>query len=85
MPAPGKLSEGQPGGQRKAKVVTFPDQELARTETWVEAGSEVTPYYDPMIAKIIVTQRDRADAVSKMALALEEDIDSWHGDQPSLS
>jgi urea carboxylase len=71
MPAPGKLSE-----------VIFPDQELARTETWVEAGSEVTPYYDPMIAKIIVTGRDRADAVSKMALALERT--SIHGTETNL-
>jgi urea carboxylase len=45
--------------------------ELARVETWVESGSMVTPYYDPMIAKIIVTGVDRADAVSKMQAALE--------------
>lgn len=59
-PSPGKLSE-----------VIFPDPDLARVETWVERGTEVTPYYDPMIAKIIVTGKDRADAVAKMALALE--------------
>ncbi len=32
--------------------VTFPD--AARVETWVERGTEVTAFYDPMIAKIIV-------------------------------
>ncbi len=26
----------------------------ARVETWVEAGTEVTPFYDPMLAKIVV-------------------------------
>jgi len=59
LPAPGKLSQ-----------VIFPQPVLARIETWVETGSEVTPYYDPMIAKIIVTGRDRADAVNKMRAAL---------------
>ena len=60
QPAPGKLSE-----------VIFPEPELARTETWVEQGTEVTPYYDPMIAKIIVTGVDRVEAVQKMAEALD--------------
>ncbi len=35
-------------------------------ETWVESGTEVSPFYDPMIAKIIVTGADRADAVTKL-------------------
>jgi len=41
-----------------------------RIETWVEAGSEVTPYYDPMLAKIIVHGSDRDDARSQLAAAL---------------
>ncbi|OJX75904.1 urea carboxylase [Magnetospirillum sp. 64-120] len=44
----------------------------ARIETWVEAGLEVSPFYDPMIAKIIVTGTDRADALAKMRKALAE-------------
>lgn len=44
----------------------------ARVETWVEAGLEVSPYYDPMIAKIIVTGADRADALAKMQTVLAE-------------
>jgi len=59
QPAPGKLAE-----------VIFPGVELARVETWVESGSEVSPYYDPMIAKIIVTGVDRSEAVLKMGRAL---------------
>ena len=43
-----------------------------RCETWVESGSEVTPYYDPMLAKIIVLGEDRAEAISKMRSALED-------------
>jgi urea carboxylase len=42
----------------------------ARNETWVERGSEVPPYYDPMIAKIIVKAKNRAAALKKMSAAL---------------
>ena len=59
QPAPGRLTE-----------VIFPSPDLARTETWVEAGTEITPYYDPMIAKIIVTGPDRTEALSRMETAL---------------
>ncbi|WP_394791007.1 urea carboxylase [Rhodoferax sp.] len=48
--------------------VVFPAD--ARIETWVATGSEVPPNYDPMIAKLIVTGRDRADAVAKLQAAL---------------
>ena len=41
-----------------------------RIETWVESGSEVSPYYDPMIAKLIVKGKDRADALAKLRAAL---------------
>lgn len=44
----------------------------ARIDTWVSTGTEVSPYYDPMIAKIIVYGKDRADAINKMKTALNE-------------
>ncbi len=43
----------------------------ARCETWVENGSEVTPYYDPMLAKIIVRADTRHAAVQTLQEALE--------------
>ena len=42
----------------------------ARIETWVESGSEIPPFYDPMIAKIIVKGDDRAAAVTALQSAL---------------
>jgi urea carboxylase len=39
----------------------------ARIETWVERGSEVTPFYDPLIAKIIVRGVDRKEALAKLS------------------
>ncbi|MGH8789189.1 MAG: urea carboxylase [Cupriavidus necator] len=44
----------------------------ARVETWVSAGTEVPPHYDPMLAKLIVTGSDRADAVDKLRAALRD-------------
>jgi urea carboxylase len=44
----------------------------ARVETWVATGSEVPSHYDPMIAKLIVTGTDRADAVRKLSAALAD-------------
>ncbi len=42
----------------------------ARVETWVEAGAEVTPYYDPMLAKIIVRADSREAALERLRAAL---------------
>ncbi|MFH1498093.1 MAG: urea carboxylase [Verrucomicrobiota bacterium] len=50
--------------------VHFP--KTARIETWVETGSEVSAFYDPMIAKIIVKGTDRADALARLDAALAD-------------
>jgi urea carboxylase len=50
--------------------VHFP--KTARIETWVETGSEVSAFYDPMIAKIIVRGTDRADALARLDSALAD-------------
>jgi len=46
--------------------------ETARVETWIDSGSEVTPFYDPMLAKIIVRGMDRAEAMGKLRAALRK-------------
>jgi 3-methylcrotonyl-CoA carboxylase alpha subunit len=45
-----------------------------RVESGVEAGGEVTPYYDPMIAKIITHAPSRAVALDRMAGALDRTL-----------
>src|SRR5262249_43920132 len=42
----------------------------ARCETWVECGTEVTPFYDPMLAKIIVQADTRDATIHKLREAL---------------
>jgi urea carboxylase len=49
--------------------VAWPD--ATRVETWVQSGSEVSPFYDPMLAKIIVTGGTREEALSKLQEALD--------------
>ncbi|HEX5763824.1 MAG TPA: acetyl-CoA carboxylase biotin carboxylase subunit [Solirubrobacterales bacterium] len=43
-----------------------------RVDSGVEAGSEVTPMYDPMVAKLIVWDVDRDHATRRMLRALDE-------------
>ena len=51
-------------------AIAFPRN--ARVETWVEQGTEVPPYYDPMIAKIIVRAPNRRAALKKLSAALSD-------------
>jgi acetyl-CoA carboxylase biotin carboxylase subunit len=43
-----------------------------RMDTHAYAGFTVSPYYDPMIAKLIVTAEDRPRAVKRLQAALDE-------------
>jgi urea carboxylase len=49
----------------------------ARVETWVGRGIEVSPFYDPMLAKIIVHAADREQAITNLISAL--DATALHG------
>lgn len=42
-----------------------------RVDTWVETGTDISPFYDSLIAKLMVHGKDRLDAVHKMQRALE--------------
>ncbi|MBI4904989.1 MAG: urea carboxylase [Acidobacteria bacterium] len=42
----------------------------ARVDGWVETGTEVSPYYDPLLAKLIVRAETREQAVHKLREAL---------------
>src|SRR5215212_4620849 len=43
-----------------------------RVDSGVLSGSEITPLYDPMVAKLIVRDTDREGATARMARALRE-------------
>jgi urea carboxylase len=48
--------------------VEFPKD--VRIETWVERGTEVTPFYDPLLAKVIVQGESREATLAKLRTAL---------------
>ena len=43
-----------------------------RVETWVERGTEVSPFYDPLLAKLIVRGNDRVEALARLNQALAD-------------
>ena len=52
--------------------LSFPeaDSRAVRVETGVRAGDRISPYYDPMIAKLVVHGADRETALAGLAEAL---------------
>jgi acetyl-CoA carboxylase biotin carboxylase subunit len=57
-----------PGTLRTLRLPTGPG---VRVETGYAEGSVVTPYYDPLIAKLIVHAEDRAAAIDRMVDAID--------------
>ena len=43
-----------------------------RVDDGIESGTHVSPFYDPMLAKVITSGHDRAEAIRKMERALAE-------------
>ncbi|MBW4330543.1 acetyl/propionyl/methylcrotonyl-CoA carboxylase subunit alpha [Stakelama sp. CBK3Z-3] len=56
------------------RVFSLPDD--IRCDSAVMAGDEVTPFYDPMIAKLIVHEETRAAAIDTLAEAID-DVAIW--------
>lgn len=59
QPSPGILTD-----------VYFPKN--CRIDTWVATGTEISQYFDPMIAKIIVSAENREAAIEKLKTVLGE-------------
>ncbi len=45
--------------------------DAVRIDDGIEEGSEISPFYDPLLAKIIVHGRDRVDAIRRLRSALQ--------------
>lgn len=61
MPCPGKIEE-----------INLPGGYGVRVDTAIYSGYKIPPYYDSMIAKIIVHGNTRNEAIAKMKRSLEE-------------
>lgn len=70
---PGRDFQPSPG---LLTAVEFPkaDGKALRIDTWVEAGCEIPPYFDPMIAKLISWADSRAQASAALDQALADTV-----------
>jgi urea carboxylase len=66
---PGRDFQPSPG---LLTCVDFPQAEGLRIDTWVEAGCEIPPYFDPMIAKLITWAPTREQARLALHQALSD-------------
>ena len=65
------LRDFLPSTGRLTRYIPPPASEGVRIDTGFEEGSEVSIYYDPLIAKLITHGDDRAQAIERMATALD--------------
>jgi 3-methylcrotonyl-CoA carboxylase alpha subunit len=72
LPATGRLLHlAQPAAVEFGGQESVPPAPV-RIDSGVRAGDSITPYYDPMIAKLIVWGDDRAHALARMHAALAD-------------
>jgi acetyl-CoA carboxylase biotin carboxylase subunit len=60
MPSPGEIT-----------AMDLPDGDGIRVDAGAAAGSKITVYYDPLIAKVIAWGEDRAEATTRMRAAID--------------
>ena len=61
-----------PSTGRLIHLLPPPVSDSVRVDTGVEQGDTITPFYDPMIAKLIVWGADRRQALARMRKALAQ-------------
>jgi len=52
--------------------VSFPESEHVRIDHWIESGIEISPLFDPMLAKVIVTAENRHEAIKLLSDTLAD-------------
>ncbi len=74
-----RLNEFPPGWAPEMDGLVWSTTHLfngLRVETGVESGSDVSPFYDPMIAKLVSHGADREEAIERLAKSCE-DVQVW--------
>ncbi len=72
LPSIGRLVHMQTPAAINFALGGQPDPAGFRIDSGVRAGDTISPFYDPMIAKMIVWGKDRNEALARMAQALAQ-------------
>jgi acetyl/propionyl-CoA carboxylase alpha subunit len=56
----------------RLRIVEWPSGPFIRVDSGVQAGDEVSVFYDPLLAKVIAWGADRSEAIERMDRALGE-------------
>ena len=75
-------------------ALSIPDADHIRWDAAIASGSEISPHYDSMIGKLIITGPDRVTALDQLSAALSEltvrgvttnvDFHRWLADRPEV-
>ncbi|WP_404402672.1 acetyl-CoA carboxylase biotin carboxylase subunit [Pelagibacterium halotolerans] len=80
LPSTGRLRRYRPPTEEASA------QLVVRNDTGVFEGAEISPYYDPMIAKLITWAPSRLEAIDGLAVSLDQfDIDGVGNNVPFLA
>jgi 3-methylcrotonyl-CoA carboxylase alpha subunit len=70
LPSIGTLTHVRTPAAVNFELGGTPDPSACRIDSGVRQGDTISPYYDPMIAKLIVWGKDRNEALARMSQAL---------------
>jgi len=56
----------------QVRLWSFPERAGIRMDHGIQTGQEVSPFYDPMIAKVIAYGDNRAEAIRRLASAVQD-------------
>ncbi len=71
-PQTGRILHWRPARAVQAGLAPGAAASSVRIDDGIAEGGEVSPWYDAMVAKLIVHGRDRADAVRRLVAAIED-------------
>ncbi len=80
LPSTGRLKRYRPPVEEASASL------IVRNDTGVYEGAEISPYYDPMIAKLVTWAPSRLEAIDGLAVALDQfDIDGVGNNIPFIA
>ena len=80
LPSTGRLKRYRPPAEEASAHL------VVRNDTGVEEGGEISPYYDPMIAKLVTWAPSRTQAIDGLSVALDQfEIEGVGNNVPFLS